>query len=842
MKALRPGHDRTTGRKPGDGDQPMTTLRDVLEEAERRSFVDREAELARFASWLEDDDVPSVLNVIGRGGVGKTALVRAFERAARDAGRTVTAIDAAALTPDADGLLRAVGGDDIASVAERLNADHALLIIDTFEQIVSLRRFLTSELLPSLTPAARVVIAGRQPLLAGPNRAGPWRHVLEEMRLGVLDDEHVSEYLERRGLSHHPQAAEIAHVSRGHPLALCLAADVVTGGAEQLAVAPSWQLAVRAIAEQLLRDVADPLLRSALEAASIVRRFDEDLIRFMTRERISPDEFRRLAELALVRPRRVGLSVHEDVRRVINADVRWRAPHRHRELRARALAHYRRRARHAAGAERQRLLGDAFLLMEDTVVEAMVYGDGSEPGEIQLDATTGADELDELRELDRTWQTEVLPSLAPHAARTIGEVEAHLDGIESLARHPEARLRLARGPDGEAVGYSLVLPVTKATTLQLEEQGFLRHPLDGPAAAADTDPARGSNDVFQIVQIAFVGKRASAANAALWRDLVELFSHGGAYLVTAVTDAQTQLLGELGFVPVAGAGHARRTAMILDLRARQLDEWIKTDVLPAAAPPRLDEHGTAAAPESAERGVAVRVLDGFTVTRDGADVTPTGVGGQLIRVLAVSGGELHLDVLAELLWPETDAATSRIRFRNVLSRLRTAVGDVVERRGERIRLVPDAVVDVQVFEDLAQRAVAAVRGGDPSGAADGMRAIGMTTGPVLPTDPYADWAAGPRERIERLLVALLDAVADASAHEGGHDDAAQLYERAIEVQPFDESRYLRLARVQVAAGRAGAALSAIDRAEAMLEELGLPHSAALQSFVDELRAGPTAAG
>lgn len=816
----------------------MTTLRDVLEDAERRSFVGRQAERARFASWLDDDDIPSVLNVVGLGGVGKTALVRTFERHARDVGRAVTSVDAAILTSDPEALLRALGGDEATAAPDWLNATKSLVIIDTFEQIVSLRPFLLDELLPALSPAVRVVIAGRQPLLVGTARAGPWRHAVEELPLDVLDDEHVHDYLQRRGLSGHPQAPEIAHVSRGHPLAMCLAADVVSGGAEHLAAAPNWQLAVRAIAEQLLRDVADPTLRSALEAASIVRRFDEDLIRFMTREQFSAREFRGLAELALVRPRRIGLSVHEDVRRVINADVRWRAPHRHRELRTRALAHYRRQARRTAGTERQLLLDDAFLLMEDTVVEAMIFGNGHEPGAVQLEEALGPDDLDDLRAIEQQWWDEVLPSFTPHAARSPGDRDNHLETIELLSNAPEARLRLARCPDGDAIGYSLVLPVDERTAPLLEAHGF---PIHAEAGLIDPGPAAGptptpAGEVFQIVQIAYVGRRAAAANAALWRDLVELFARGGAYLMTAMTTAQAQLLGELGFVPLAATGPSDGTPMMLDLRARQLEEWIRSDVLPAAAPPRLDEPGSSTDLDAHRRaGVSIRVLDGFAVTRNGVDVTPPGVGGQLVRTLAVSGGELHLDVLAEHLWPDTDPSTSRTRFRNVLSRLRTAAGDLVERRGERIRLAPDTVVDVAVFEELARRALTSIRGGDPSGASEGLRAIAMISGPVLPTDPYADWAAGPRERIERQLVALLDVLADAVAQDGGHDEAVQLYQRAIDVQPFDESRYLRLARTHVAAGRTGPALAAVERAMGMLAELDLRPSERLQSFVDELR-------
>src|SRR5258706_23941 len=75
----------------------MTTLADQIEQLRARFFVGREAELARLSALIEPDAVRRVAAITGPGGVGKTELLRAFERAARERGARVAWLDAAAL-------------------------------------------------------------------------------------------------------------------------------------------------------------------------------------------------------------------------------------------------------------------------------------------------------------------------------------------------------------------------------------------------------------------------------------------------------------------------------------------------------------------------------------------------------------------------------------------------------------------------------------------------------------------------------------------------------------------------------------------------------------------------
>ena len=137
-------------------------------------FVARQSELALFKSALAAERPPfTVLHVHGPGGVGKTTLLREFARLARDAHRTVIALDGRDIPPSRQALLRALdealGGGGTSGAARLAVPDRSLVLIDTYEALSTLDTWLRDTLLPDLPAGVIVVLAGRgAPAL-------PWR-------------------------------------------------------------------------------------------------------------------------------------------------------------------------------------------------------------------------------------------------------------------------------------------------------------------------------------------------------------------------------------------------------------------------------------------------------------------------------------------------------------------------------------------------------------------------------------------------------------------------------------------------------------------------------------------
>ncbi len=230
----------------------------------------------------------------------------------------------------------------------------------------------------------------------------------------------------------------------------------------------------------------------------------------------------------------------------------------------------------------------------------------------------------------------------------------------------------------------------------------------------------------------------------------------------------------------------------------------------------------AAALESASLPVALALLGRFALTRGGRPV-PIGPGqaAQLLKMVAVSGGRLAAEQAIETLWPEADPAAGRNRLRTVLVRLKEAAPEAVRREGELLTLGAGIRVDLTQFHAEARQALA-LRSGNPGAAvAVAQSAIARYRGDLLPDDRYETWADEPREAARRELLDLLDLCATAAAERSDLDEARRMIERSLEIAPFEEDRYLRVARILRDQGRTGAALSVLRRARAVLAPLGI---------------------
>ena len=111
------------------------------------------------------------------------------------------------------------------------------------------------------------------------------------------------------------------------------------------------------------------------------------------------------------------------------------------------------------------------------------------------------------------------------------------------------------------------------------------------------------------------------------------------------------------------------------------------------------------------RALRVEVMGGPVVVFDGTTELPVPAGNprRLVGVIVARGGSVTLDQASEALWGDDDLERSRTRLRNVLLRLRRAVGDLVVRTGNGLRLGPSVTCDLHEFRSLAQDALATAR-------------------------------------------------------------------------------------------------------------------------------------
>ncbi len=498
----------------------MPTIREAVDALEERLFVGRARDLEAFGDFLDRPE-PEILNVHGPGGVGKSALLAAFRRTAERAGRSVTAVDGRSVPAEPEALLAAAGG------VSELNRRRPLLLVDAFEELEELTRWLQEEFLPNLDTEVRVVVAGRFPL--GPAWSD-WQKIIRSIALRGLSGHDVKEYLARRGIEDAVLVQQVQSATGGLPLAVTLAADMVQQlGVQRFEAAPEWRLAVRSLVERLLAEAPDPDLREVLEAGSVVRQFDEaTLAATLGREDISV-AFDRLCRLSVVRPSDHGLMLHDDLRRMLAEDLRWRKPERFRDLRLAALAHLRERARTAPPGERSWLVAERLYLWGNEVVQSILFRE-DEPGLVYVEPGRPEDAPDVL-EVRSHWLRAVLPS---QQAMDYTEFTPEEDSawLERLLGHDDVRLRVARDQRARAIGFHATIPISAGSVELLQA-----HPVYAVLLRAyfgkrlDHVPAEAGDSPFHVlVQAAYGTVLPEATDAALLRDLVGLLSRGGVFL------------------------------------------------------------------------------------------------------------------------------------------------------------------------------------------------------------------------------------------------------------------------------------------------------------------------
>jgi DNA-binding SARP family transcriptional activator len=219
----------------------------------------------------------------------------------------------------------------------------------------------------------------------------------------------------------------------------------------------------------------------------------------------------------------------------------------------------------------------------------------------------------------------------------------------------------------------------------------------------------------------------------------------------------------------------------------------------------------------ARSAALVRIL-GPTVVQRGAQqiVPPAGRPAALLAYLAAEGAA-PVDRVLDVLWPDVDPARARVRLRNVLARLRAAVGDVVERDGGQLVLGRDVEVDARRFDRLADAALRAA----PSEVVDRARvALEAWGGEPLSAWPYEEWALRERQRLVHRCVTLHVHRADALVRSGAVAAALDELEQAIALQPEAVELWERAISLAEADERIGRARSLRRRAAGQDVDLG----------------------
>jgi predicted ATPase/DNA-binding SARP family transcriptional activator/DNA-binding CsgD family transcriptional regulator len=240
----------------------------------------------------------------------------------------------------------------------------------------------------------------------------------------------------------------------------------------------------------------------------------------------------------------------------------------------------------------------------------------------------------------------------------------------------------------------------------------------------------------------------------------------------------------------------------------------------------------------------IDLLAGFRMTVGSTELTDAALrsrqAARLIKLLALAPGHaLHREQLDEVLWPGSAPAAAANSLRQALYIARRALRVlpldptlVLRTQHECVHLYPASRlrIDVEAFEMAAR---AARQAADPT---DYWAAIDRYSGPLLPDDPYEDWATSRREVLAAAYLALLDDVAQLHEIRGEYNQAIAALRRLVTAEPAHEAAQGRLMRLYAASRRRPLALRQYHQlVQALARELDVAPEPATQALYQEIK-------
>ena len=207
----------------------------------------------------------------------------------------------------------------------------------------------------------------------------------------------------------------------------------------------------------------------------------------------------------------------------------------------------------------------------------------------------------------------------------------------------------------------------------------------------------------------------------------------------------------------------------------------------------------------------------------------------LQALIALGGHRVREDRLTEVLWPDADGDAAHQALSTTLHRLRRLLGHegALVRHDGTISLVHGHCwVDLWAVERMTARAESAIGRSpvrDHEWAASVRwtdRAVTLYRGEFLTGDPAMPWAAAAGDRLRERLLRQLRKLGHLWESIGDWEEAAQCYERAVEINDCAEEFYRRLMLAYQRLDRRSDAILAYQRCRKQLSAvLGIAPSA-----------------
>ncbi|WP_261304254.1 LuxR family transcriptional regulator [Paenibacillus andongensis] len=588
-----------------------------LAQREQQFIVGREHELKKFKQLLKENDLrrnTRILHIYGTGGVGKSTFLRLCQGIAEEVEACFVMLDSRDFVHTEDGfctaLLKLLMGkmknnshlvtlsDDVREncitlVSQIAKERPLVLALDTFEEMMDMEAWFRDRFAPWLPSGTIVLLAGRHPLKGTWILSPAWRELIQQLPLSHLNRENSGKYAKLCGIQEDDRIEYLWKRSKGHPLTLSMAVAAQFYGEDTIVSSVSdW---FEDVASRWLKEVPDDELRAVVEAASVLRRFNQELLSFVMEKDISIQVFNRLKSLSFVQQSVNGWQFHDLISEITSNQLRERAPGLYNRYKERSAYYY---AEIVIASSRSRStaweIGELFRYADIKVLKAMTR-----------DSTSSS----------YYWEAVTESTLADAAAYVewrenceegVSGIEIDLDtGEQFLIDYPVEALRLSTGNfnisklfqlapeslkllrdrDGRVHALSVIVPMHAGTLSWLEQdpicQPYLASLTSEERSQLEVTSARPAGWFMRIMD--FVDLMDPALRTQAIHMIYAHMCMGGIFVCSPITtDITKKIYPALGLQVVEGAAHTNydgntiTNTYAIDTRGNKLCDFIDT--------------------------------------------------------------------------------------------------------------------------------------------------------------------------------------------------------------------------------------------------------------------------
>jgi len=369
----------------GDNGSGTKKISDRLLKSNKISFIGREKEISELKSLIKSKKTEYyVLFVHGIGGIGKTSLVKELINSL-DSKINSIFMDCREIEPTKTGFLSAFGRElkvkgpkiTLQQVIKNLEKikGRTVLVLDTYETFGLLDTWLRKVFIPSLPENILTIIIGRHTPNTAWFTSSGLGTLIKSIELEELSYEDSITFLIQRGLTSE-ESENTYSFARGHPMALELAAKSVASKPSRNITYKSFPNIIHQLTQDFLIGL-DTKTRETLESVSIVRRFDDTLLKHLLKENYEAEIFDELLELPFISLTGEGCLVHDIVRETIARELSIRDPERYKNYKKAAWVYLNEQSHIKHGESLWQATADLLYTIENPIVRDAFFPKGA---------------------------------------------------------------------------------------------------------------------------------------------------------------------------------------------------------------------------------------------------------------------------------------------------------------------------------------------------------------------------------------------------------------------------------------------------------------------------------